>query len=111
MFARPIVGIFTNDPQVAAFGIECLQIVSLGYPFYAWGMVMEQAFNGAGDSATPTWINLFCYWIFQIPLAWTLAVRSALNPGVCIWRSASPNRYLPSSPSCFSAGKWKQVQV
>jgi putative MATE family efflux protein len=112
VFAKPLVGLFTNDAQVAAYGIECLRIVSLGYPFYAWGMVMEQAFNGAGDSATPTGINLFCYWIFQIPLAWTLAVRFGFESrGVYLAISIAESVLAVVSVLLFRRGKWKQVQV
>jgi putative MATE family efflux protein len=60
-FAGWVVGHFTSDAAVAEMAVACLKLVSLGYPFYAWGMVMEQAFNGAGDANTPMWINLFCY--------------------------------------------------
>jgi putative MATE family efflux protein len=111
-FARPIVGIFTDDPRVAGYGINCLRIVSLGYPFYAWGMVMEQAFNGAGDTTTPTWINLFCYWMFQIPLAWTLAVHSGLHSrGVYFAICLAESVLAVVSVILFRRGKWKQVQV
>src|SRR5262249_42442514 len=80
-FAAPfIAGRFTTDARVLSYAVECLKFVSLGYPFYAWGMVMEQAFNGAGDTTTPTWVNLFCYWMLQIPLAWSLANIVGLGP-------------------------------
>jgi len=72
-FADGLVALFTADPQVRALGAQCLRIISYGYVVYAWGMVMVQAFNGAGDTTTPTWINLCCYWLFQIPLAYVLA--------------------------------------
>jgi len=112
VFARPIVGIFTDDPQVENLGIECMRLVSLGYPFYAWGMVMEQSFNGAGDTATPTWINLFCYWVFQIPLAWTLATRFGLESrGVYLAICIAESVLAIVSVILFRKGRWKQVQV
>jgi putative MATE family efflux protein len=72
-FADGLVALFTTDPGVLLLGAQCLRIISYGYVVYAWGMVMVQAFNGAGDTTTPTWINLCCYWLFQIPLAYVLA--------------------------------------
>jgi putative MATE family efflux protein len=77
--AEPLVALFTSDPEVRALGAQCLRVVSYGYAFYAWGMVLVQAFNGAGDTVTPTWINLGCYWCFQIPIA--LAMARALGHG------------------------------
>jgi putative MATE family efflux protein len=71
--AKPILHLFTTDPAVLQNGIQCLKIVSLGYIFYAYGMVVGQSFNGAGDTRTPTIISFFGFWIFQIPLAYTLA--------------------------------------
>jgi putative MATE family efflux protein len=71
--ADPMIRLFTSEPAVIAYGVSCLRWVSYGYPFYAWGMVMVQSFNGAGDTMTPTVINLFCYWLFQLPLAYFLA--------------------------------------
>src|SRR4029450_6085179 len=73
LFAEPLVALFTPDPNVRRVGAECLRIISYGYVVCACGMVMVQAFNGAGDTTTPTWITLFCYWLFQIPLAFVLA--------------------------------------
>jgi putative MATE family efflux protein len=111
-FARPLVGLFTNDPAMAPIAVTALRYISLGYPFYAWGMVMEQAFNGAGDSATPTWINLFCYWMLQLPLAWWLARSTGLGPrgvylGICIAESV----LAVVSVILFRRGKWKRVAI
>ena len=111
-FARILVSLFTDDPVVAPIAVTALQFISLGYPFYAWGMVMEQAFNGAGDSATPTWINLFCYWMLQLPLAWWLARSTGLGPrgvylGICIAESV----LAVVSVILFRHGKWKRVVI
>ena len=73
LFAEPLIGTFTRDVQVLPYGVSCLRTVSLGFLFYAYGMVLSQAFNGAGDVWTPTFINLFCFWLWELPLAYTLA--------------------------------------
>ena len=71
--ANFLVRLFTHDADVALYAVSCLRIVSLGFPLYAYGMVLTQSFNGAGDTWTPTWLNLFCFWLWEIPLAWALA--------------------------------------
>lgn len=73
-FAEAFIRLFTAEPNVVSFGADCLRIVSFGYVFYAWGMVMAQAFNGAGDTDTPTIINFICFWLIEIPLAYLLAI-------------------------------------
>jgi putative MATE family efflux protein len=107
-----LVAQFTSDPEVVPLAVTCLQYVSLGYPFYAWGMVMEQAFNGAGDSRTPTWINFCCYWLFQIPLALWLAFRAGLGPrGVYLAICGAESMLAISAVVLFRRGRWKSVQV
>jgi putative MATE family efflux protein len=112
-FGAPfLVSGFTNEPDVAAIAVQCLKFVSLGYPFYAWGMIMEQAFNGAGDTATPTWINLFCYWMFQIPLAWWLSHPHGLGPkGVYLAICGAESVLAVVSVLLFRRGRWKEVRV
>jgi len=110
--ARFLVSFFTSDPTVVPIAVECLKCVSLGYPFYAWGMIMEQSFNGAGDTATPTWINLFCYWMLQIPLAWSLAQIAGLGPrGVYLAICGAESVLAVVSVLLFRRGKWKTVKV
>jgi Na+-driven multidrug efflux pump len=78
--AGPITRLFTSDPAVQIYAVSCLRIVSLGFVFYAAGMVLTSSFNGAGDTWTPTIINLFVFWLWEIPLAWWLAVHADLGP-------------------------------
>jgi putative MATE family efflux protein len=77
---EPLVRVFTSDPVVIAYGVDCLRYISYGYGFFAVGMVVTAAFNGAGDTDTPTYINLFCFWLLQIPMAYLLAEVWMLGP-------------------------------
>ena len=110
--ARPLVSLFTANAAVAPVAIDCLRCVSLGYPCYAWGMIMEQAFNGAGDTATPTWMNFFCYWTLQIPLAWVLADRAGLGPrGVYLAICIAESVLAVVGIVWFRRGRWKAAKV
>ncbi|MGB5255735.1 MAG: MATE family efflux transporter [Woeseiaceae bacterium] len=80
LFASAITGLFTSEPDVLYWGTRCLQILGMGFPMYAVGMVMIQSLNGAGDTLTPAILNLICFWLVQIPLAYLLATRTALGP-------------------------------
>ena len=110
--ANPVVGLFRPGAAVIPVAVTCLQYISLGYPFYAWGMVMEQAFNGAGDTKTPTWINLFCYWLLQIPVAWYLAYRAGLGPrGVYLGICGADAVLAIVAVILFRRGRWKLAEV
>ena len=110
--AGPLIRLFTTDAVVAAHGIACLRWVSYGYPFYAWGMVMVQAFNGAGDTYTPTVINFFCYWLFQLPLAYLLAYRTGLGAtGVFMAITIAEASIAVIGILVFRRGRWKKRQV
>ena len=112
IFAPEIIRVFTSDSEVSSLGIQSLRIISCGYVFYAWGMVMMQAFNGAGDTATPTWINFFCFWLFQIPLAYVLAKPLGVGPaGVFISIAVSYSLSAFVGIVLFRRGKWKQKTV
>jgi putative MATE family efflux protein len=112
VLAESFIGVFTPDAEVRAIGATCLRVVSYGYVSYAWGMVMVQAFNGAGDTTTPTWINLFCYWAFQIPLAWLLARTAGLGPtGVFLAITIAESLVTVVSILCFRRGRWKTRTV
>lgn len=112
LFAKPILSFFTTDPEVLRNGIQCLQIVCLGYAFYAYGMVISQSFNGAGDTKTPTIINFVGFWLFQIPLAYTLAtVLSIGTPGVYAAISIAESAMAIAATIIFRKGKWKSVKI
>jgi putative MATE family efflux protein len=112
VFAEPLVGFFTSDPAVVDLGASCLRILSYGYGFYAWGMVIVQAFNGAGDTTTPTWVNFFCYWLFQIPLAFGLTRGLGMGPeGVFAAITAAESLLAVAGVICFRRGRWKTQAV
>lgn len=107
-----IVGIFTEESESLRVGIDALRIISYGYPFYAWGMVMTQAFNGAGDTMTPTRINFFCFWCFQIPLAWGLSGPLGCGPAGVFWSVCLAEAVLAGvAVVLFRRGTWKMTQV
>ena len=107
-----IIGVFAAEGEVRAVGVRALRIISYGYIFYAWGMVSVQAFNGAGDTATPTWINLFCFWLFQIPLAWFLAKHVGWGPEGVFWAIAlAYSLEAIVGLLLFRRGRWKDKMV
>ena len=111
-FAGPLVRIFTSDPDVVSMASTTLRTVAYGYIFYAWGMVMGQAFNGAGDTNTPTLLNLLCFWAFQIPLAWLLAFRMGLGVnGIFIAIPVAQSALAVAGVVMFRRGKWKGSTV
>jgi putative MATE family efflux protein len=108
LFAPQIVAIYTADPAIASHAVGCLRIVSAGFVFFAYGLVFTQSFNGAGDTWTPTWINLACFWLLQIPLAWLLAIRLQMGPrGVYIAITVAFSTLAVVSGIVFRQGRWK----
>lgn len=112
VFPGPIIRIFTQEPEVVRTGIDALRIIGTGYIFYGIGMVMMQAFNGAGDTRTPTWINFVGFWCFQIPLAYILSQVLHFGPeGVFIAIPVAETAIALACYYFFRKGKWKTVQV
>jgi len=97
---------------VLSIGTDALHIIAYGFVFYGFGMVMETSFNGAGDTWTPTWINLFIFWIFEIPLAYLLAYKFGMGPHGVFWAITIAFSMLAIvSALLFRRGKWKQKIV
>lgn len=110
--AEFFVSLINNDPAVVKTAVLALRIVSMGYIFYGVGMVMINAFNGAGDSKTPTWINLFWFWVFQIPFAYLLAIVWNMGPtGVFIAIVVTETCITITSVILFKRGKWKLIKI
>jgi putative MATE family efflux protein len=111
--AAPLIAqVFTPDPEVQRFAIRCLRIVSLGFVFYAAGMVLTQAFNGAGDTWTPTIINLFVFWMWELPLAWWLSSGAGLGAtGVFIALTIAYSTQGLVATLLFRRGTWKTKRV
>jgi putative MATE family efflux protein len=108
VFASQIIGLFTHDQKVVPYGVDCLRIVASGFLFYAYGMVLTQSFNGAGDTWTPTIINLFVFWLWELPLAYALAVKFGVGPrGVFLAITIAFSTLAVVSAIVFRQGKWK----
>ena len=108
LFARQIIGLFTHDLNVVPYGVDCLRIVAYGFLFYAYGMVLTQSFNGAGATWTPTIINLFVFWLWELPLAYILAKVVGLGPrGVFLSITIAFSTLAIVSALVFRTGKWK----
>ncbi|WP_375587081.1 MATE family efflux transporter [Flagellimonas aurea] len=112
IFANTIISWFNTTPEVVKSGALCLQVIALGYIFYAYGMVMTQAFNGAGDTGTPTKINLIAFWVFQLPLAYISALVLGWGAtGVFVAITSAEILIAVLAMVWFKKGKWKKVQV
>jgi len=111
-FGQYIISFFTNDELVKVIAVEALQIMSIGFIFYGIGMVLINTFNGAGDTWTPTGINFFGFWLFQIPLAYVLAMQLNMGPkGVFIAIPVAETAITLASIYFYKRGKWKRIQV
>ena len=107
-----IVAAFTNEAEVARVATLGLRIIGLGFPLYAFGMVMTQSFNGAGDTWTPTWINVFVFWMFEIPVAWALSKHTSLDyTGGFVAITAAYGGLAIVSALLFRRGTWKVQRV
>ena len=112
LFAKNILQVFTADEDVVYYGQRCLQIIALGYIFYGYGMVIAQSFNGAGDTRTPTVLNLFAFWFLQIPLAYVLAIQLDFGPiGVFAAIPIAESALTIAGIIIFRKGKWKLVKI
>jgi len=112
VFAEPVVRLFSPDPAVVAQGARCLRVVATGFGFYAYAIVMSQAFNGAGDTRTPTRINLACFWLGEIPLAAVLARVLGFGPlGAYLAIPIAFSAMAVVSVVLFRRGAWKTVKV
>ena len=111
-FAPLIVSAFGGTGEASAYAVSCLRIVSAGFFFYAYGMVLTAAFNGAGAVWTPTIINLFCFWLFELPFGWLLAFPVGMGPnGIFIAMMASFSSLAVVSGVIFKRGRWKEAEV
>nr|AIA12799.1 MATE efflux family protein [uncultured bacterium] len=112
LFSGQIVSIFTNDPEVFAYGAACLHTVAYGFAFYGAGMALETAFNGAGDTWTPTLINVVIFWMVEIPLAYLLAYYFGWGPSGVFWSiTISFSLLAIMSALLFRRNKWKEKMV
>lgn len=112
LLPEAIIGQFVADPEVARYGVATLRIVAAGYVFYAWGMVAVQAFNGAGDTRTPTWLHLWFFWLLQVPLAAVVAYGTDWGAIGVIWSiPIAESLFAVAAVVLFRRGRWKTVVV
>ncbi|MDP1932304.1 MAG: MATE family efflux transporter, partial [Gammaproteobacteria bacterium] len=112
LMPESIMHIFTQEPAAVAYGVDALRIMSFAFAFMAVGMVTVQAFNGAGDTMTPTWINVLCYWVVQVPLAWFLATSLTMGPYGVFWSIFVAEVLMGIvGLAWFMRGSWKLKRV
>ena len=114
ILAPAIARLFTRDPAIVPFASDALRIVACGFPFYAWGMVISNSFNGAGDTRTPTVLNLVVFWCWEIPLGYVLAIRMGMGMGprgVYLAIAIAFSTYTVIAAALFRRGSWKQGRV
>src|SRR5581483_3714244 len=112
-FTAPLIArFFTQDPAITPWAASTLRIVALGFPFYAWGMVISQSFNGAGDTSTPTLLNFAVFWCWEIPLAYALAKWLGFGPqGIFLAIAIAFSTYAVVAAVVFKRGSWKVRRV
>lgn len=112
VWAEELVVMFIKNTEVISIGAQALRYIGFGYVFFGFGMVIGQAFNGAGDTKTPTIINFFSFWTFEVPLAYVLAIWAGLGPGgIFIAITAAVTLHALISVVVFRRGKWKMIRV
>lgn len=112
LFAQTIARFFTPNPEVIPFATDALRIVALGFPFYAWGMVISQSFNGAGDTRTPTLLNFLVFWCWEIPLAYVLAIKLGMGPrGIYVAMTIAFSTLAVAGALVFRRGTWKTKRL
>lgn len=112
IWAEWFVRLFANEPEVVKYGALALRVICCGYIFFAYGMVISQSFNGAGDTKTPTIINFFCFWMFEVPLAWLLSRTLELGPlGIFLAIALASSLFAIVSIVIFRRGNWKTVSI
>ena len=106
--APAVIAPFSHDAEVSAFAVDGLRVLAAGFLFYAYGMVLSQSFNGAGDTRTPTMLNLVCFWLWEIPLAYVLAIVLGMGPhGVYLAISIAFATFTALAVVMFRRGRWK----
>ena len=112
IFAEWLIALFSTDPEIIRIGAQCLRIISYGYLAYAFGMIIIQAFNGAGDTTTPTIINFICFWLIEIPLAYLLALEFGFKQDGVFYAIVIAETLLGVIGFLiFRKGNWKKVNV
>jgi putative MATE family efflux protein len=112
IFAEPVIRLFTTDPLVVPLAVSCLRILSYGNIGYAYGMVMLQAFNGAGDTVTPTIVHFFGFWLLEIPLAYFLAITVHMRSSGVFWSIVIAEAAIAAAGIVlFRRGRWKAQQI
>jgi putative MATE family efflux protein len=111
IFASAIARLFTQDAAIIPVATSALRWIALGFPFYGWGMVTSQALNGAGDTKTPTWLNLFVFWCWEIPLAWAAKALGFGTTGIFVAITIAFSTYAVAGWLVFKRGTWKVRRI